>query len=37
MKAGIRIPSIKKSISVRTTGKFNRAVKSYINPLYRKK
>lgn len=37
MKSGIRTPSIKKSISVRTTGKSNRAVKSSINPLYGKK
>ena len=37
MKVGIRTPSIKKSVSARTTGKFNRAVKSSINPLYGKK
>lgn len=37
MKVGIRTPSIKKSVSARTTGKFNRVVKSSINPLYGKK
>lgn len=37
MKVGMRTPSIKKSVSARTTGKFNRAVKSSINPLYGKK
>ncbi|MGG7160256.1 hypothetical protein [Clostridium baratii] len=37
MKVGMRAPSIKKSVSARTTGKFNRAVKSSINPLYGKK
>ncbi|CUP72465.1 hypothetical protein [Clostridium baratii] len=37
MKIGMRTPSIKKSVSARTTGKFNRAVKSSINPLYGKK
>ena len=37
MKVGMRKPSIKKSISARTTGRLNRAVKSSINPLYGKK
>lgn len=37
MKYGYRTPSIKKSISSRTTGKINRSVKSGINPLYGKK
>ena len=36
MKVGMRKPSIKKSISARTTGRLNRAVKSSINPLYGK-
>lgn len=37
MKIGIRKPSIKKSIKVRTTGRAKRAIKSSINPLYGKK
>ena len=37
MKIGVRKPSIKKSISARTTGRAKRAVKSSINPLYGKK
>lgn len=37
MKVGFRTPSIKNSVSARTTGKFNKAVKSSINPLYGKK
>ena len=37
MKIGVRKPSIKKSISARTTGRAKRAVKSAINPLYGKK
>ncbi len=37
MKFGIRTPSIKKSISARTTGKLKRSVKSAINLLYGKK
>ena len=32
-----RTPSIKKSISARTTGRAKRAVKSAINPAYGKK
>lgn len=32
-----RTPSIKKSISARTTGRAKRAVKSAINPVYGKK
>ncbi|MDK4449761.1 MULTISPECIES: hypothetical protein [Enterococcus] len=37
MKMGMRKPSIKKSISARTTGKAKRAVKKSINPMYGKK
>lgn len=36
MKFGYRKPSIKKSISARTTGKINRTIKKSINPLYGK-
>lgn len=37
MKLGMRKPSIKKSISARTTGKMKRAVKKSVNPTYGKK
>ena len=37
MKFGIRKPSKKKSISARTTGRLNRAVKKAIIPGYGKK
>lgn len=37
MKFGIRKPSIKRSISARTTGKMKRAIKRTINPTYGKK
>ena len=37
MKVGIRKPSIKKSISARTTGKVKRKLKRVANPLYGKK
>ena len=37
MKFGMRTPSLKKSISARTTGKLKRAAKSAVNPLYGKK
>lgn len=37
MKIGMRKPSIKKSVSARTTGKMKRAVKKSINPTYGKK
>ena len=37
MKIGMRKPSIKKSISARTTGRLKRNVKRSINPLYGKK
>ena len=37
MKVGVRKPSIKKSISARTTRRAKRAVKSSINTLYGKK
>ena len=37
MKIGLRKPSVKKSISSRTTGKLKRKVKRSVNPLYGKK
>lgn len=37
MKIGLRKPSIKKSISARTTGKAKRAVKKAVIPGYGKK
>lgn len=37
MNYGYRKPSIKKSISAKTTGKINRTIKSEVNPLYGKK
>lgn len=37
MKYGVRKPSVKKSISARTTGKVKRQVKRSVNPLYGKK
>jgi hypothetical protein len=37
MKFGMRTPSIKKSISARTTGKAKRAIKKAIIPGYGKK
>lgn len=37
MKMGMRKPSIKKSISARTTGKAKKTVKKSINPMYGKK
>lgn len=37
MKIGMRKPSIKKSISARTTGKAKRAVKKAVIPGYEKK
>lgn len=37
MKVGMRKPSLKKSISARTTGRINRSVKRAYNPLYGKK
>lgn len=37
MKYGVRKPSVKKSISARTTGKINRQLKKAVNPLYGKK
>ena len=36
MKYGVRKPSVKKSISARTTGKVKRQVKRSVNPLYGK-
>lgn len=37
MKFGVRKPSIKRSVSARTTGKLKRTVNRTINPLYGKK
>lgn len=37
MKVGMRKPSLKKSLSARTTGKLKRQIKSTVNPLYGKK
>ncbi|MEF9966886.1 MAG: hypothetical protein RR766_00115 [Longicatena sp.] len=37
MKIGMRTPSIKKSISARTTGKLKRSVKKALIPGYGKK
>lgn len=37
MKVGVRKPSIKKSVSARTTGNINRSIKKSTNPLYGKK
>ena len=37
MKIGMRKPSVKRSISARTTGKMKRAVKKSIDPTYGKK
>lgn len=37
MKFGVRKPSIKRSISARTTGKLKRSIKKTVNPLYGKK
>lgn len=37
MKIGMRKPSLKKSVSARTTGRAKRAVKRSVNPLYGKK
>ena len=37
MKVGIRMPSVKKSVKARTTGRIKREVKSSYNPLYGKK
>ncbi|MGQ4573335.1 hypothetical protein ACUIJP_04535 [Leuconostoc pseudomesenteroides] len=37
MKFGLRTPSLKRSISARTTGRAKRALKSAINPTYGKK
>lgn len=36
MKFGMRKPSIKRSISARTTGKLKRSIKRTVNPLYGK-
>ena len=37
MKFGMRTPSLKKSISARTTGRAKRAIKRSVNPFYGKK
>ena len=37
MKFGMRKPSLKRSISARTTGKMKRSIKKAVNPLYGKK
>lgn len=37
MKFGMRMPSLKKSLKARTTGKLKRKMKKVINPLYGKK
>lgn len=37
MKFGMRTPSLKKSISARTTGRLNRAIKKAVIPGYGKK
>ena len=37
MKFGARKPSIKKSISARTTGRVTRSIKKSVNPTYGKK
>ena len=37
MRFGFRTPSLKKSISARTTGRLNRAIKKAIIPGYGKK
>ncbi len=37
MKYGMRIPSFKKSLKARTTGKVKRMAKRAINPMYGKK
>ena len=37
MKIGVRKPSIKRSISARTTGKLKRTVNKAVNPLYGQK
>ena len=37
MKFGMRMPSIEKSLSSRTTGKLTRTIKKTVNPTYGKK
>ena len=37
MKFGFRVPSLKKTISARTTGAIKRKAKKAINPLYGQK
>lgn len=37
MKKGFRTPSLKKSVSARTTGRLTRSMKKATNPLYGKK
>ena len=37
MKFGFRMPSLKRSISARTTGRLKRSLKKSINPFYGKR
>ncbi|MBM7836458.1 hypothetical protein [Clostridium sardiniense] len=37
MKVGVRKPSLKKSLSARTTGRITREIKKSVNPVYGKK
>lgn len=37
MKFGVRMPSLKKMVKAKTTGRAKRAIKKAINPLYGKK
>lgn len=37
MKAGLRKPSVKRSLKARTTGKLKRRAKRSVNPLYGKR
>lgn len=37
MKFGMRMPSVKRSLKARTTGRLKRAAKRSVNPLYGKK
>lgn len=37
MKIGVRTPNLKKSLKARTVGKYKRAAKRAVNPLYGKK
>ena len=37
MKVGMRKPSLKRSISARTTGRVNKSIKKNLNPMYGKR